>query len=115
MEGPAPLVGLHSTEWALNRKAVLPIPFALRPASILNLLEEVMTDQSKPLWQILKSGYNVAAEIEAIRDWLVPEEFVPDLDDDDPKVNHMIYGIVKERQRLHALLTEQALIAREGE
>lgn len=53
--------------------------------------------------------YTRAAEIEALRDWLLPEEpaVISDSSPDDP-----IWARVNERQHLRALLTEQARIAR---
>lgn len=56
----------------------------------------------------------IAAEIEALRDWLLPEEATPlaavRSDLPFPMIERM-----DERQRLRQLLTKQARIAREGQ
>jgi hypothetical protein len=93
-----------------------------------------MTDQPKPLWQLMHAAHEQdtgsvldglgntvlgqpdrhtrAAEIEAVRDWLVPFE------DLRVRINRpggrAEWWHQDERQRLRALLTEQARIAREG-
>jgi hypothetical protein len=69
-----------------------------------------------PLWRVmLAAGWKGeaaecwAAEIEALRDWLLPEEpaVISDSAPDDP-----IWARFNERQRLRDRLTEQARIAR---
>jgi hypothetical protein len=71
-----------------------------------------------PLWRVIAvAGISgpcnqrdiIAAEIEALRDWLVPEEpaVISDSSPDDP-----IWARFNERQRLRALLTKEAAIAR---
>jgi len=74
-----------------------------------------------PLWKLMERAYVVsgdhantdgrcgtAAEIEALRDWLVPLLPYTLSDDEDPIVS----AAKLEGQRLRALLTEQARIAR---
>ena len=78
-----------------------------------------------PLWQVTmaagcKPGGGFAddwpaAEIEALRDWLLPEEAEPRLVDPPESMNSLaITAMYSERQRLRALLTEQAQVAREA-
>ena len=56
-----------------------------------------------------------AAEIEALRDWLLPEEAEPRRVDPPESMNSLaITAMYSERQRLRALLTEQAQVAREA-
>lgn len=89
---------------------------------------QAMADRERaelPLWRVIHAGYWTeagvdvdddfpppvpecyAAEIEALRDWLLPEE--PYCSDND-LMSH--YVARTERQRLRALLTDQARIAR---
>ena len=57
--------------------------------------------------------HGAAAEIEALRDWLLPEESDPWLADSPESMNSLaITAMYTERQRLRAALTEQARIAR---
>jgi hypothetical protein len=74
--------------------------------------------QPLPLWDVMMFAGNnepgtprdaIAAEIEALRDWLLPEEpaVISDSSPDDP-----IWARFNERQRLRQVLTEQARIAR---
>lgn len=88
-----------------------------------------------PLWQVMRDAYDkapmppvafrncddigrhfMAAEIRALRDWLVPEE---DLDLRPPTDGGLIAGVEwcvgKERQRLRALLTTEADRAERGD
>lgn len=83
-----------------------------------------MTDQIKPLWQLMFQAYarapdtdeeGYAAEIEALRDWLVPEEPEPTYPPGGDWTLTQSYISWQERQRIRALLTEDARIAREGE
>lgn len=55
-----------------------------------------------------------AAEIEALRDWLLPEEHEPPMVRcSDPTADELVpRELWRDRQRLRALLTEQARIAR---
>jgi hypothetical protein len=83
----------------------------------------VMTDQPKPLWQLLhetlkdawSGGANTreahAVEIEALANEMVPEE--PEVTDPYQISDEEIIRR-EERQRIRTLLLEQARIAREG-
>ena len=76
------------------------------------------TAEPLPLWRVMEhAGMHepgtprdaIAAEIEALRDWLLPEDpaVISDSAPDDP-----IWARFNERQRLRSLLTKQARIAR---
>ncbi len=79
-----------------------------------------------PLWRVMHAayhegmrapgehyGYGMAAEIEALRDWLLPEEPEPvDLIRDQSRTASTAWQRWDERMSLRALLTEQARIAR---
>jgi len=83
-----------------------------------------------PLWRVMhdagdkhleltpltqhKDWHLHAAEIEALRDWLLPEEATP-LAAVRSYLPRPMIERMDERQRLRQLLTEQARIAREGQ
>lgn len=77
------------------------------------------TPNRPPLWEVMQNaGSNapgeprdaVAAEIRALRDWLVPEETIEDAP------GRFVNGCcLEERQRLRALLTTEADRAERGE
>ena len=86
-----------------------------------------MSEQKPPLWEVLRRAYDVsppapvdadldwidrhgyAAEIRALRDWLVPE-------DASPPDGFPLWAATRwlERQRLRALLTTEADRAERG-
>jgi hypothetical protein len=80
------------------------------------------TVEPMPLWRVMAKSApagaifgtpgvverRVAAEIEALRDMMLPEEFIP------RSAQGARVAVAKERQRLRAWLTGQAHIAREG-
>ena len=80
------------------------------------------TPEPLPLWRVISDAGTsgpcsqrdiLAAEIEALRDWLLPEESDPWLADSPESMNSLaITAMYTERQRLRAALTEQARIAR---
>lgn len=76
---------------------------------------------AEPLWKVLEAAYfkgrspgfaegpGYAAEIRALRDWLVPEEKAPPQRQDIGGWNSWHDNLCwKERQRLRALLTAEA-------
>jgi hypothetical protein len=87
----------------------------------LAAIEKADLEPSPPLWRLMEKAYvsgehattdgrsGTAAEIETLRDWLLPEEHLT------PMLPDGYDGTVarwQERQRLRAILTEQARIAR---
>jgi hypothetical protein len=93
----------------IEKSFVSPLPVSAPPPATVEPL---------PLWRLIAvariSGPCnqrdiIAAEIEALRDWLLPSEsaVISDSAPDDP-----IWARFNERQRLRSLLTEQARIAR---
>ena len=101
----------------------------LRPTVKESLTVEKTVEKPLPLWQAMYRAYDdsypaeigrswedtdgYAAEIEALRDWLVPDEPEP------PSSPHMgswvNNALWRQRDHLRARLTEQARIARKGE
>jgi len=95
----------------------------------LSFPDAAMTTQpptNQPLWRVMEEAFltgrqpghcdrlGYAAEIEAIRDRIVPEESI------EIPVSHLVRDLVdrallRERQRIRALLTAEAERARAGE
>jgi hypothetical protein len=95
-------------------------------ASLPPFSNELRVGEPLPLWQVKMAagckpggGFSddwPAAEIEALRDWLLPEEpepFTPGLPS-DKRWGSLLWCAYNERQRLRALLTQQAQVAREA-
>ena len=89
-----------------------------------------MKQEREPLWRVMAGAWSarvivgrpdaerlaIAAEIRALRDWMVPEEprvFRPDCTLDEDEEARVFYRHA-ERQRLRALLTAEAERAEGG-
>ena len=90
-----------------------------------------MSPENEPLWRVMAGAWSArvivgrpdadrlatAAELRALRDWLVPEEarvFRPDCTLDEHEEARLFYRH-GERQRLRAMLTAEAERAEKGE
>jgi hypothetical protein len=91
-----------------------------------------MSADRPPLWEVMRKAYDTsplapmdadddwtdrhgyAAEIRAVRDWLVPEELEPKGHQPNGEVS-LAWDAWKQRQRLRALLTTEADRAERGD
>lgn len=64
--------------------------------------------ESADAYDCLTDRYGYAAEIRALRDWLVPKEYLPDPPDEDSAIDRRVWDWVSQRQSLRALLTAEA-------
>ena len=101
-----------------------------RPAAACSGGEAVTTPSRPPLWEVLRRAYDTsplapmdadddwtdrhgyAAEIRALRDWLVPEEDKPNDEFCCPPVYTMLW---RQNMDLRALLTAEADRAERGD
>jgi hypothetical protein len=106
----AELLGALADQWVGDERP--------DPDVVIRARAALATPEPLPLWRVIAvAGISgpcnqrdiIAAEIKALRDWLLPSEsaVISDSAPDDP-----IWARFNERQRLRSLLTEQARIAR---